>query len=103
MIVHSDAKEYDVASMCGTGKRGRYYQDDGAGHIVATTQADPLGGGDGGDGSEAAPMLSEGLPGWAVTPHPRIERRSKLKGSLFGHAPNKQHELFLFEERGHDS
>ncbi|KAK7232571.1 Calcium-binding protein [Aureococcus anophagefferens] len=95
MIMHPDAKDYDGLGMCGAGK-GRAYSDDGTGRIVCAKDISST-------GTEHTPMLSEELPGWAAAPHPGFEKRSKLAGHVFGHAPNKQHKLFLFEERGHES
>ena len=52
--------------------------------------------------SELTP-LTEALPGWATKDYPPLAKRAGLRAWLFGKAPNKQHRLFIFEERGHDS
>lgn len=54
---------------------------------------------------EGTPLTGD-LPGWASTIDTRLAEsgnRHPVQRHLCGHAPNKQHRLFLFEEKGHES
>ena len=54
---------------------------------------------------EFTPIVGQDLPGWACAVDARIEEaeRHHVRRLFCGHAPNKQHRLFLFEEKGHES